>query len=259
MYRYRTRLTGRRFLFFELLMKIDVILSPLHYSDDKENEGRAVVVVDVLRATTAICAAFKSGASTVVPLSSLADLDAMKERGYTIAAERDGRKVENAVCGNSPSEYLMMDLRNKKLAYSTTNGTVTILRAKGCKRLYIGAFVNLRAVADRIVQETASESVAILCSGWKNEPCLEDTLFAGALVSELGRKAAEVTLCNDGALMAEHLWNTAKDDLYGFCKSATHVVRLKRLGYDNDVKLALRCNEMDVAPVYDKEIGAIVL
>ena len=74
------------------------------------------VAVDVLRATTAICAAFQSGVKEVVPLDSLEPLSEFHKNGYLRAAERGGRKIGEAECGNSPTEYLTMDLRGQRIA-----------------------------------------------------------------------------------------------------------------------------------------------
>ena len=53
----------------------------------------------------------------MVPLESLDKLESYRKKGYTLAAERGGKKVGDAECGNSPTEYLIMDLCGKRLAY----------------------------------------------------------------------------------------------------------------------------------------------
>ena len=99
-------------------MKLEVVLSPALYDGRLLKEDHTTVAVDVLRATSAICAAFKSGASEIVPLDSLEKLRDYDSLGYTLAAERGGEKVNGAKCGNSPTEYLSMDLTGSRLAYS---------------------------------------------------------------------------------------------------------------------------------------------
>ena len=91
-------------------------------------EGCTVVAVDILRATTAICAAFQAGAEEIVPLDTLEALEGYRGKGYLLAAERGGKKIGDAHYGNSPTEYLRHDLHGQRLAYSTTNGTRCILR-----------------------------------------------------------------------------------------------------------------------------------
>ncbi|MCQ2300176.1 MAG: 2-phosphosulfolactate phosphatase [Bacteroidales bacterium] len=229
-------------------MQVEVILSPLLYDGRQLKENHVVVAVDVLRATTAICAAFKAGAEEVVPLNSLDPLPDFFRKGYSVAAERNAQKVVvegiPATCGNSPSEYLSQDLTGQRLAYSTTNGTVSILKGKDCDKLYVGSFANLSALAERLRDETR---IVVLCSGWKGDPCIEDTLFAGALCGLLQRRLG-ADLVNDAALYSVDLWNLAKDDLYAFCSKATHVHRLQKMNYDNDVRLAFRLDTCPVVP-----------
>lgn len=233
-------------------MKTEVILSPTLYPLRQLREEHAVVAVDVLRATTSICTAFKAGASEVVPLNSLEPLSDYARRGYLVAAERGGKKVVvegvEASCGNSPTEYLGMDLRGKRLAYSTTNGTLAILAARECQRLYVGAFANLSALSEMLMGDGV-EHLVVLCSGWEGNPCLEDTLFAGALCQRLGCQAV-----NDSALLSKELYLQASlQGLHTFCQSATHVQRLLRLGYEEDVRFALQTDTCPLVPVLHGE------
>lgn len=232
-------------------MQFELVSSPALYDYRDICTHHITVAVDVLRATTSICAAFKAGTDEVVPLDSLDPLPDFFERGYTIAAERDGKKIDNAMCGNSPTEYMRMNLKGKRLAYSTTNGTVSILRAKESELLLVGAFANLSQVAHFLRGD--GRPVVVLCSGWKNVPCIEDTLFAGALAQQLMLDGVELELINDPAMMALDLWDSAKKDLYGYCAKATHFHRLQRLSYDCDIRFALRLDTCPVLPAYDKQ------
>ncbi|MBQ9638690.1 MAG: 2-phosphosulfolactate phosphatase [Bacteroidales bacterium] len=240
-------------------MKTEVILSPLLYKGRILQEHHTTVAVDVLRATTAICAAFQSGAEEVLPLNSVDDLATYRALGYTVAAEREGKKLPYASLGNSPTEYLKLQLQGQKLAFSTTNGTVAILLGHEAERLYVGAFANLDSLAQRLTAE--GRDVVVLCSGWKGEPCLEDTLFAGALVERLSAVSisSSMEMVNDAAAMAVALWRLAKADLYGYCSKATHVKRLQRLNYDCDVRLALQLNTCNVVPMMDGAIRTLRL
>ncbi|MCR4659297.1 MAG: 2-phosphosulfolactate phosphatase [Bacteroidales bacterium] len=226
-------------------MKIEVILSPLLYAGRTLTTHHTTVAVDVLRATTAICAAFEAGAETIVPLDSLEPLPRYRQLGFALAAERNGSKVGDAEYGNSPTEYLRHDLKGYKLAYSTTNGTVTLLAAADADTTYTGAFANLSALADRLASD--GNDIVVLCSGWKGEPCLEDTLFAGALTQRLVDKTEAETV-NDAASMALTLWQQACADPYAFCSHATHIARLRKLGAGADVEFAFRLDTCPVVP-----------
>ena len=229
-------------------MNIEVILSPLLYDMRSIKRNHTTVAVDVLRATSAICAAFQAGAEEIVPLDSLESLRSYADMGYLIAAERGGRKLSGASCGNSPTEYMGMDLKGRRLAYSTTNGTVSILRASGSDRALVGSFANISVLAESIKGDA---NVVILCSGWKGEPSLEDTVFAGALVSRLQQSVSGVVLVNDSAMMARELWTLAEGDPLAFCSRATHVHRLESFGEAAvaDIRWAFYLDTCPVLPV----------
>lgn len=207
------------------------------------------MAVDILRATTAICAAFKAGAQSVLPLDSLEPLAELHSSGYLVAAEREGKKLPLASCGNSPTEYLSMDLSGQRLAYSTTNGTVSILAAAGSKPLLVGSFANITSLQHVITQRVKPDNLVILCSGWRGEPSIEDTLFGGALISRL--MTSSPVLVNDAAQMALDLWRVAGGNLYDYCQKATHVKRLQRLGVDDDIRFSFQEDTCSLVPCLD--------
>lgn len=229
---------------------VELILSPALYPY-RELKKHNTVVIDVLRATTSICAAFKAGASHIVPLNTLEQLPQYKEMGYTLAAERDGKKLPGATCGNSPTEYLTMNLSGQKLAYSTTNGTVgLILAAKDSIETIVGCFANKDSLAHYLNQK--QEDLVILCSGWKNGVSIEDTLFAGALLQQIKTHYNEY---NDAAAAAMTLYESVvanKEEalaLYNYCQIGSHIQRLQRLNYDHDIRFAFESNTCPLVPV----------
>ena len=224
---------------------IEVSLSPTLYSFRSLHSTHNAVAVDILRATTAVCAAFRAGCQSIVPLTTLEELQPYRQQGYLLAAERGGKKLFDAECGNSPTEYLTMDLHGKRLAYSTTNGTRCILSAPQAAHTFVGAFSNLSALADKIV--ASSQDLVIICSGWENDFSLEDTLFAGALINRL-LLSGKYAVHNDAATMALHYWNNLPCDCYTYCQQATHVQRLLRMGCEADIRFAFQMDTTDLVP-----------
>lgn len=228
-------------------MRIEVSLSPALYPFRTVKEHHATVAIDLLRATTAVCAAFQAGCSSVLPLDTLEGIGQFRRQGFLVAAERGGSKVGDAEYGNSPTEYLRNDMTGIKLAYSTTNGTVSILRAADADLTLVASFANLSALCDRLSRENMD--VVLLCSGWQNDFCIEDTLVAGAIIEKLRSLTAELVIANDAANMALALWQVAKDDPYEYCQRCTHVHRLYGLGAAADVSFAFRQDTCPVVPV----------
>ena len=65
----------------ETRKRIEVCFTPGEY-DYFKDEFEIVVVIDVLRATTAICAAFDNGIKSIIPVPTLEDALEYKKQGY---------------------------------------------------------------------------------------------------------------------------------------------------------------------------------
>jgi len=129
---------------------------------------------------------------------------------------------------------------------TTTNGTKAINIAKKDHEVIVGSFLNLDAITQWLKEK--DRDVIIFCAGWKDKFNLEDTLFAGALVSSL----LETDLYNDScdaAQAAKFLWDRSKDDLYGFLENSSHRNRLAKLNIDSDIHFCLKINQTKKIPV----------
>ncbi len=225
------------------LKTIDVCLSPdlMHLYDVTD---KSVVVVDILRATSSMTTAFAHGIDSIYPVDRLDACRDMQAKGFLIAGERDGVKVDGFDLGNSPFEYMAETLKGKQIAFTTTNGTQAIAKSLGAKEIIIGAFLNLSAVADHLIK--SNNDVLIVCAGWKGKVNMEDTVFAGALVEKLKDK---FKLACDSPLVAQQLYNRAKNDIAGFLNASSHVQRLNRLNIHEDMAFCLTIDKYTVVPV----------
>lgn len=221
---------------------IDVCLSPelMHLYDVR---GRAVVVVDILRATSSMVTAFGHGVDHITPFADAERCRSMKSAGYLISGERNGITLEGFDKGNSPFEY-KEEMEGKKIAFTTTNGTVAIEKSFGAKEIMMGAFLNLSAVAEKLRQ--LDLPVLIVCAGWKGKVNMEDSVFAGALVEKLKNEFEPEC---DTPLMAQHLFLAAKENLAAFLSNSSHVKRLNKLNAHDDFEYCLRYDVFDVVPV----------
>lgn len=233
-------------------MQIEVSLSPALYPFRTITEHHVTVAIDLLRATTAVCAAFQAGCSEVVPLDSLEALEPYRVQGYAVAAERGGKKLPGSDYGNSPTEYMSKDMHGVRLAYSTTNGTVSILRGADAELTLVGAFANLDTLCERLRRE--EKDVVLLCSGWQNDFCLEDTLVAGAIIEKLTARCPSFAAHGDAAAMALTLWRAAQKNPFDYCRDASHVHRLQGFGpqAQADIEFAFKLNTCPVVPILRK-------
>ena len=82
-----------------------------------------MVVIDVLRATSCMVAGLGSGVKSIKPVATIDECLALGERGYIMAGERGGEKIEAFDMGNSPFDYMRPEMKGQKIAATTTNGT----------------------------------------------------------------------------------------------------------------------------------------
>ena len=224
------------------MKSIDVCLSPelMHLYDLQD---RTVVVVDILRATSCMVTAFAHGVQSITPLADLNACRALKKNGFITSGELDGKKVEGFDKGNSPFEYMGPDIKAKKIAFTTTNGTQAIEKANGAKKIIIGSFLNLSSVVKYLL--FGENNVLIVCAGWKGKVNLEDTLFAGAIMEKLKN---HIEPDCDAPLAAQHLYNLAKDNMVKFLSNSSHVKRLNRLNIQKDIDYCLTPDQYQVVP-----------
>ncbi|PRY87470.1 2-phosphosulfolactate phosphatase [Mongoliibacter ruber] len=222
------------------MRKVEVCLSPelLHLYDV---DDKIVVIVDIFRATSTMIAALASGVTGIVPVMDLETCKSYKEKGYIIAGERDGQKAPGFEMGNSPIAYLEGDFLGKKIAMTTTNGTVAIEKTKNAAHsILIGAFVNISATT-RFIQNQKKD-VLILCAGWKGKFNLEDSLYSGALVSKLHPHFR--TDC-DSAIALKSLFESNSHRLQLFIGQASHAKRLQNHGIEKDIDFCLEMDKYD--------------
>lgn len=210
-----------------------------------------VVIIDVLRATSTIAAALNNGAKSIIPVDSVAECIKLgKQMEVITAGERDGKIAEGLTYGNSPFTYPKEFIKGKTLVLTTTNGTklLHMALAENAKAIVTGSFPNLSTVCDYITRQ--KQNVVLACAAWKDRVNLEDTLFAGAVIS---RVKDSFSINCDASKIAEALYNDAKDDLYEFMKSkqASHYLRLTNFGLEKDIRYCLTEDVDNVLPMYD--------
>lgn len=209
-----------------------------------------VVVIDVFRATSTIASALHNGARCVIPVDSVPKAIEISRNIDGIAAgERDGRIAEGLAHGNSPLEYSREFIENKTLVLTTTNGTRLLHMAleRGADTIVSGSFPNLGAVCEYLASQ--EKDVVLGCAGWKDRFNLEDTLFAGAVISQVKK---HFTIHCDSSLMAEAMYQKNRSNMPAFAKKLTHYHRLvERFGLIDDIAFCLTPDVAPVLPVYD--------
>lgn len=226
-------------------LKVEICLTPAVYHTFHNDEA-VVIIIDILRATSAICTAFMNGVSRIIPVASLEEAQDFKSRGYMVAAERDGIVKDFADFGNSPFNFTREKVEKKEIVYSTTNGTNTIMMARKSHEVLIGSYLNHRAVVDHITDK--KRDVVIVCAGWKEKFSLEDTLFAGALAKSILEHDEYYSIC-DSTLAAMDLWDLASNDLMAYIDKVAQRNRLKKNGLDDVIEYCHTFDLTEIIPV----------
>lgn len=233
----------------DLRKHIEVCFTPGEYEYFK-NEYEIVVVIDVLRATSAICSAFENGIASIIPVSTIEEAIEYKAKGYLVGAERKGQIVEGFDFGNSPYSYMKEEFRGKEVVLTTTNGTKALHIAKDAETVVVGSLLNLDALCKWLIEQ--NKNTLCLCSGWQDKFNLEDTICAGAICDAL-LATGNFTSDEDSSIAAKYLYLSAWDNYMGFLKSSSHRRRLKNLNLNEDIKFCLTPNQTTVIPILKNE------
>jgi 2-phosphosulfolactate phosphatase len=218
-------------------------------------QGRTAVVVDVLRATTTISQALGAGAAAVAPCRTVEqarELAARFDAGTAVlGGERGGRRIDGFDLGNSPAEYTPERVGGRTVVFTTTNGTAAMGRCSLASRIFLGTFVNLAALAERL--ENTPGDVVIVCAGTQGEITREDVLFAGALAQRLTTGRGPCRLGNDPAAIARDAWNNLAVDvepaaLLRALRDSQGGRNLAEIGLAADIDWAARPNAVPVVP-----------
>jgi 2-phosphosulfolactate phosphatase len=225
--------------------QLETCFSPALYEADSHG-GSIVVILDILRASSAICTAFANGAASIIPVAEIEEARAYKSKGYLVAAERDGYVLDFADFGNSPFNFTKEMVSGKTIVYSTTNGTGIINLTRSAYMTVIGSFINIGALAGWLIQQ--DRDVLLMCAGWKNRFNIEDTICAGAIASVLMQSNTFTTIC-DSTLAAIDLWSLARTDVQGYIEKAAQRSRLRDKKLDDCIEFCLTPDFTDKIPV----------
>lgn len=225
---------------------VEVCFSPALYPFIPRTGEAITVVIDILRATTSFCTAFDYGAEKLIPLNSLQAAFEYKKEGKLVAAERDGLKPEFADFSNSAFDFMNDNIQGKTIYYTTTNGTEAITIASAAGRVAIASFLNVPVLTEWLHKQ--NKDIILLCAGWKNNYCIEDSLCAGLIAKNLLNDNRFIP-SGDSVVSAVILWNSCNNDPEHLIKQSAHYQRLKKLGYEDVLKYSLEVGRSSSIPV----------
>src|SRR5260370_26673830 len=224
--------------------------------------GGLAVVIYVLRASATIVHALAAGCAAVRPCLEVDEArgvaDHLPAAKVLLGGERGGMPLPGFDVGNSPGEYTARRCKGTTLVLTTSNGTTALYRAAEAERVLVAAFVNFSAVCEQVRLD--ARPLHIICAGSEGEPCLEDTLLAGALVDFLCEET-DVRL-NDSARLAWDCFENHGRILAGALEVSAGGVQLRALGFQDDVAAAAEVDRFALVPELRRdplrlEVGAV--
>jgi 2-phosphosulfolactate phosphatase len=233
-------------------MKIDVVFTPAGLTVG-EVQGRAVFVIDILRATTAMCAALSHGAKAIIPVASTEEaLRLAQTIGSTdvlLAGEKECVRIPGFQLGNSPLEMTEQVVRGRTIIVTTSNGTRALLACQGASAVYPMAAVNLSAATEKAREALESERhILIVCAGRENAFSLDDAYCAGRLAAAiLGDRKPRRGL-NDAAIACLDLVRRYGSNWKRPLAYSRAGRELIRLGFGDDLRDAARQDAYPVLP-----------
>ena len=139
-------------------MRLDVVFTPAGLSP-AEVQGRTVFVIDILRATTTMCAALSHGAKAIIPVASTEEAlrlaQTIGSADVLLAGEKNCVRIPGFELGNSPLEMTEAAVRGKTIVVTTTNGTKALLAMPGRRARSIPP----RPPTSRVAGERAREAL----------------------------------------------------------------------------------------------------
>ena len=168
---------------------------------------------------------------------------------FMLGGERDALKIEGFNYSNSSLEYTRDTIEGKTLVMTTTNGTKAIKGCVGASSILIGAMLNAKSIARRLVE--LNKDVVIVNAGTYGEFSIDDFLCSGYII-DCVIKLVETEL-SDIAITSHYIYKN-NEDIFSFIKYASHYKRITELGLTADLEYCCRKDIIDNVPEYKNEI-----
>lgn len=238
---------------------IDAFLTPFFPETETQFDDAVIIMIDVLRASSTVCAALKNGAKEVITSDTLdkavSIYSNLSKDVRFLGGERNSLKPNGFDAGNSPLEFTEEVVSQKNVVLTTSNGTKVFQKAKQAKCRLVGGFVNIDAIIAYIDNEfmhldKENLNITILCAGTDGRLSYEDTLCAGAYIDSLCRLRPDAH-STDTALASRNLFELHSDNLAEFLKTREHAGALIEKGFARDIEICFSYNIYPVVPVID--------
>ncbi|HID39870.1 MAG TPA: 2-phosphosulfolactate phosphatase [Calditrichaeota bacterium] len=229
-------------------MQLDVSFIP---NEAINRDDKCVIVLDILRASSTIIAAFEAGCRSVLPVPDVDEAREIKARNphMILCGEREGLPPEGFDLGNSPAEYAGQTVKNQELILTTSNGTRAILIGGKNTRVFVGGFLNFTAVLDKAL--SSGQDILIQCAGNNKAFALEDAFAAAMLVDAVNQRVCNLEIGDNArwTLYALKGMISGREEIGNFeietvLRNTAHGKHLITVGFSKDISF---CAQKDVS------------
>lgn len=218
-------------------------------------ECAVIVVVDVLRFTTAVCAALEAGA-TALPFRWNDD------RAEAYATEHDAVLAGHRAGGGpslSPTDLLDLEAGTRIVLPSPNGSTIAFEAVQlGVDVVLAGSLRNATATARYALTIADGRPIGVIAAGerWDHAPELrpgvEDFLGAGAVLKALDPPGAvSAPCCSPEARSARAAFADARPALHHHLAESSSGRELRRIGFADDIAAAAALDSANVVALLD--------
>ncbi len=239
-------------------MKFHAIFSANNTESSSIYDNAIVIIIDVLRASTTVCAALFHGAKKIIPCISRAQafdifnkLSPSVKRNFILCGEQQSIMPEGFDMGNSPLEYSSNKVRGKSIVLVTTNGTKAFHKANQAVHKVVGSFVNEAIVTDftlNAIRNGNIDKIITVCAGSNGEISIEDLLCAGMFIDNIAFALNQSEL-TDAARIARDFYTCNINHINQIIARSDHANTLRSKGFAADIAFAISMNKCSILPL----------
>jgi 2-phosphosulfolactate phosphatase len=224
-------------------MNASFIIDCFPESAERYRDGYAIVVIDVIRATTTATTAVAMG-RRVFPVQTTDDafIRAGALTNPLLVGELGGNMPYGFDMTNSPAQIACRNDTQRPMVLLSSSGTQLLLNSAGCKAVYIACFRNLSAVADYIAKKHLR--IAILGAGTRGQFRREDQMGCAWLAERLVAAGFEAETPETSEYITR--WKGVSGEEVRGGRSAAY---LTKTGQEQDLEFILtHIDDLDTVP-----------
>ena len=141
------------------------------------------VIIDVFRAFSTACYLFEQGVKNIIPVESVSEAFHLQNINseFLLLGERNTKMVKGFNFGNSPTEILKQNLKDKTIVQTTSAGTRGLTSAIHADEVITGSFVNIQAIINYILKRNP-KIVSLVAMGYNGETYTDEDYLCAEFI-----------------------------------------------------------------------------